>query len=271
MFDRIESKLATGLNPIDKRGTLEGSLHRFSGITDRSGIFTGLTIRLARAVFDAARNITPLLFDDVDIEQLEKIPAPGATSRGGFRKPVSMLVIGQPGTGKTTELRAMIYALQKHYGPHVVVVDTSGDVSGGSSNPHPIMGYARVMPVADPSEQHLVIGEAIANHSPWMLVLDEMKYDQDAARVEEAAQKCPVLCTVHGRDLRSVLQNKLMRSVIGNVDYQTMRRTTEPVFDVAIVAERGYYIVYPQMRESIDALLRGEPDQGIFVARGAMG
>jgi stage III sporulation protein SpoIIIAA len=269
MFQRIESKLQNGLNPIDKRGTLPGALHRFSGITDRDGTFSGMTIRLARAVYGASNNVNQMLLHNPDLGALPMIPKPGFSTSGEVKAPVSVLIIGAPGTGKTTELRAFIYFLQRLFGPHVVTVDTSGDVSGGSSAPHAIMGNARILPVPDPSQQHLIIAEAIANHSPWVLVLDEMKYDNDAIRVEEAAQKCAVVCTVHGMGLRSVLQNKLMRPVVGNIDPVTQRRTTETVFDVGVVTERGYYIVYPNFQKSIDNLLAGGEDDGLIVARGA--
>ena len=269
MFARVDAKLQNGLNPIDKRGTLKGALHRFSGITDRDGTFTGMTIRLARAVYGASQNINAAFLKSFDPSTLKLIHHPPMMAQGAVDQPVSVLIIGEPGTGKTTELRSIIHFLQILFGPHVVVVDTSGDVSGGSTSPHDIMGCARIMPVPDPSQQHLIIGEAIANHSPWVLALDEMKYENDALRVEEAAQKCPVVSTVHGRNLRSVLQNKLLCPVVGNVDYSRMVRTTQTVFDVGIVTGRGYYVVYPNFQQSIDRLLCGEPDDGLVVARGA--
>jgi hypothetical protein len=57
--------------------------------------------------------------------------------------------------------------------------------------------------------------------------------------------------------------------VVGNIDPVTQRRTTETVFDVGVVTERGYYIVYPNFQKSIDNLLAGGEDDGLIVARGA--
>ncbi|MEP7357287.1 MAG: AAA family ATPase, partial [Anaerolineales bacterium] len=167
----------------DNRAGMERTLHRISGIRNRRGAVVGLTCRVGRAVYGTSEIIE-------DIIQSGK----------------SILLLGRPGVGKTTLLReaARILAEKKR----VVVVDTSNEIGGDGDVPHPAVGRARRMQVAQPSLQHEVMIEAVENHNPEVIVIDEIGRELEALAARTIAERgVQLIGTAHGQTLENLLLN----------------------------------------------------------------
>jgi stage III sporulation protein SpoIIIAA len=233
----------------DNRAGIERTLHRISCIRNRRGDIVGLTLRVGRAVYGTIDIIRDLL----ESEQ-------------------SILLLGKPGVGKTTLLReaARVLAEKKR----VVVVDTSNEIGGDGDIPHPAIGRARRMQVARPEYQHEVMIEAVENHMPEVIIIDEIGRQLEASAARTIAERgVQLVGTAHGNSLDNLLQNPTLSDLVGGIqavtlsDEEARRRGTQktvlerkapPTFDVVIeIKDWQHLAVHHDVRASVDALLRG--------------
>ncbi len=241
----------TGEFDADNRAGIERTLHRISAIRNRRTAVVGLTLRVGRAVYGT-----------VDI--IQDIIESGK----------SALILGRPGVGKTTLLReaARILAEQKR----VVIVDTSNEIGGDGDVPHPAVGKARRMQVREPMLQHEVMIEAVENHNPEVIVIDEIGRELEAAAARTIAERgVQLIGTAHGQTLDNLLLNPTLSDLVGGIEAVTLsdeearRRGTQktvlerrapPTFDVLIeIQNRDRFAVHADIMGSVDALLRGFP------------
>jgi stage III sporulation protein SpoIIIAA len=235
----------------DNRAGLERTLHRISAIRNRRGHIVGLTCRVGRAVYGT----TDIIKDLIESGK-------------------SLLILGRPGVGKTTMLReaARILADNKR----VVVVDTSNEIGGDGDVPHPAVGRARRMQVATPALQHEVMIEAVENHNPEVIVIDEIGRELEAAAARTIAERgVQLIGTAHGNNLENLLLNPTLSDLIGGIESVTLsdeearRRGTQktvlerrspPTFDVLIeIQTRDRLAIQEDVADAVDALLRGSP------------
>lgn len=226
------------------RAGIPGTLHRISVIRDGDDLAIGFTIRFGRAIPGIARPLK------------EWISGREST-----------LIIGPPGVGKTTLLRGIVEEKAKTLMARLVIVDTSNEIAGDGAVPHPIIGSARRMMVGDPRKQASIILQAITNHSPETIVVDEIGYHGDVEVLETARRRgVDVVATVHGEDLRDVLENPVLKPLLGYPDLEHGKRLTRPVFRVGIaVLAKGVYKVYPDFQTAIDQALQKEDPEGVIV------
>ena len=237
----------------DNRAGIERTLHRISAIRNRRGSIVGLTCRVGRAVYGT-------------IDIIQDIVESGK----------SILMLGKPGVGKTTMLReaARVLAGKKR----VVVVDTSNEIGGDGDIPHPAVGRARRMQVPQPSLQHEVMIEAVENHMPEVIVIDEIGRELEAMAARTIAERgVQLIGTAHGRTLDNLLLNPTLSDLIGGIESVTLsdeearRRGTQktvlerrapPTFDVLIeIQDRQRLLVHHDVATSVDNILRGRaPD-----------
>jgi stage III sporulation protein SpoIIIAA len=241
----------TGEFDADNRAGIERTLHRISAIRNRRAAVVGLTLRVGRAVYGT-----------VDI--IQDIIESGK----------SVLILGRPGVGKTTLLReaARIIADSKR----VVIVDTSNEIGGDGDVPHPAVGKARRMQVREPMLQHEVMIEAVENHNPEVIVIDEIGREAEAAAARTIAERgVQLIGTAHGQTLDNLLLNPTLSDLVGGIEAVTLsdeearRRGTQktvlerrapPTFDVLIeIQTRDRFAVHLDIMASVDALLRGFP------------
>src|SRR5579885_846293 len=239
----------------DNRAGIERTLHRISAIRNRRGEVIGLTCRVGRAIQG-----TVALIRDV-IEQGQ-----------------SILILGRPGVGKTTLLREAARVLADELGKRVVVVDTSNEIAGDGDVPHPGIGRARRMQVARPAEQHRVMIEAVENHMPEVVVIDEIGTELEALAARTIAERgVQLVGTAHGRTLENLLLNPTLADLVGGIqavtlgDEEARRRGTQktvlerkapPTFDVLVDQEERHLVgVHHDLAAAVDALLRGEAPQ----------
>ncbi len=240
----------------DNRAGLERTLHRISAIRNRRGHIVGLTCRVGRAVYGT-------------IDIIEDIVATGK----------SILMLGRPGVGKTTMLREVARILADGHAPdrpprRVVIVDTSNEIGGDGDIPHPAVGRARRMQVRQPNLQHEVMIEAIENHNPEVIVIDEIGRELEAEAARTIAERgVQLIGTAHGNTLDNLLLNPTLSDLVGGIESVTLsdeearRRGTQktvlerrapPTFDVLIeIQERQRLIVHHDVATSVDHLLRG--------------
>jgi stage III sporulation protein SpoIIIAA len=235
----------------DNRAGIERTLHRISAIRNRSGKVVGLTCRIGRAVFGTI----DILRDMVE---------------GGR----SILLLGRPGVGKTTMLREVARVLADDFGKRVVVVDTSNEIAGDGDIPHPGIGDARRMQVRTPPEQHNVMIEAVENHMPEVIVIDEIGTELEAQAARTIAERgVQLVGTAHGNTLDNLMLNPTLSDLVGGIapvtlgDEEARRRGTQktvlerkapPTFDVLVeIVERDNVIVHRNVAETVDAILRG--------------
>ena len=233
----------------DNRAGLERTLHRISAIRNRRGHIVGLTCRVGRAVYGT-------------IDIIQDLVESGK----------SLLILGKPGIGKTTMLReaARILAESKR----VVIVDTSNEIGGDGDVPHPAVGKARRMQVSKPSLQHEVMIEAVENHNPEVIVIDEIGRELEAAAARTIAERgVQLIGTAHGRSLENLLLNPTLSDLIGGIESVTLsdeearRRGTQktvlerrapPTFDMLVeIQERDRLAIYQDVSDAVDNLVRG--------------
>ena len=237
----------------DNRAGIERTLHRISAIRNREGRIVGLTCRVGRAVFGTIGLIE-------DLVQLGK----------------SILLLGRPGVGKTTMLREVARVLADELGKRVVIVDTSNEIAGDGDIPHPAIGHARRMQVPTPTMQHAVMIEAVENHMPEAIIIDEIGTELEAMAARTIAERgVQLVGTAHGNTLENLILNPTLSDLIGGVqtvtlgDEEARRRRTQksilerkapPTFDVVVeIQDFNRVAVHPDVAEVVDATLRGRP------------
>ena len=236
----------------DNRAGIERTLHRISAIRNRNGKVVGLTCRVGRAVYGTIEIIA-------DFVETGK----------------SILIMGRPGIGKTTMLREAARVLADDFGKRVVVVDTSNEIAGDGDIAHPAIGKARRMQVRTPSLQHEVMIEAVENHMPQVIVIDEIGTELEAQAARTIAERgVQLIGTAHGNNLDNLMLNPTLSDLIGGIqsvtlgDEEARRRRTQksvlerkapPTFDVIVeIQDRERVAVHSDVAETIDALLRGD-------------
>ncbi len=236
----------------DNRAGITRTLHRISAIRNRQGKVVGLTCRVGRAVYGT-------------IDIIQDIVTSGK----------SILLLGRPGVGKTTLLREAARVLADQ-GKRVVIVDTSNEIGGDGDIPHPAIGRARRMQVRKPSEQHEVMIEAVENHMPEVIVIDEIGRELEAEAARTIAERgVQLIGTAHGRTLANLLLNPTLSDLVGGIESVTLsdeearRRGTQksvlerrspPTFDVLIeIVDRQHLIVHHDVSKAVDAILRNRP------------
>ena len=237
----------------DNRAGIERTLHRISAIRNRNGKIVGLTCRIGRAVYGTIEIIS-------DFVETGK----------------SILIMGRPGIGKTTMLREAARVLADDLGKRVVVVDTSNEIAGDGDIPHPAIGKARRMQVRTPSMQHEVMIEAVENHMPQVIVIDEIGTELEAAAARTIAERgVQLIGTAHGNNLDNLMLNPTLSDLIGGIqsvtlgDEEARRRRTQksvlerkapPTFDVIVeIQDRERVAVHSDVADTVDAMLRGDP------------
>ena len=237
----------------DNRAGIERTLHRISAIRNRSGKVVGLTCRIGKAVFGTIEIIN-------DFVETGK----------------SLLIMGRPGIGKTTMLREAARVLADDLDKRVVVVDTSNEIAGDGDIPHPAIGKARRMQVRTPSLQHEVMIEAVENHMPQVIVIDEIGTELEAQAARTIAERgVQLIGTAHGNTLDNLMLNPTLSDLIGGIqsvtlgDEEARRRRSQksvlerkapPTFDVIIeIQDREKVLVHADVSDTVDALLRGDP------------
>jgi stage III sporulation protein SpoIIIAA len=248
-IDYVDERV--GQFDADNRAGLERTLHRISAIRNRLGTIVGLTLRVGRAVYGT-------------IDIIEDIIESGK----------SILILGRPGVGKTTLLReaARILAEMKR----VIIVDTSNEIGGDGDVPHPAVGKARRMQVREPMLQHEVMIEAVENHNPEVIVIDEIGRELEALAARTIAERgVQLIGTAHGNTLENLLLNPTLSDLVGGIEAVTLsdeearRRGTQktvlerrapPTFDVLIeIQNRDRFAIHMDIMAAVDALLRGFP------------
>ena len=236
----------------DNRAGIERTLHRISAIRNRRGEIVGLTCRVGRAVFGTVTLVRDLL----------------DSGR-------SLLLMGPPGVGKTTALREIARVLADELGKRVVVIDTSNEIAGDGDIPHPAIGRARRMQVARPELQHQVMIEAVENHMPEVIVIDEIGTELEAQAARTIAERGVMLvATAHGNELANLIKNPTLSDLVGGIqsvtlgDEEARRRRTqktvleraaEPTFPLAVeIHSRGRWLVHSDVAQTVDLLLRGQ-------------
>ncbi|KAL0696133.1 hypothetical protein Bca4012_063313 [Brassica carinata] len=234
----------------DNRAGIEGTLHRISAIRNRKGFIVGLTCRVGRAVSGHIDMLYDLLH---------------------YGK--SILFVGRPGVGKTTVLREMARVLSDEFQKRVVIIDTSNEIGGDGDIPHSAIGGARRMQVPKPSLQHRVMIEAVENHMPQVIIVDEIGTEAEALACRSIAERGVMLIgTAHGEQLQDIIKNPTLSDLIGGIETVTLgdeeararrsqksilERKTPPTFYFLIeMRERDYWIAH-QTEKSVDMLLRG--------------
>jgi len=235
----------------DNRAGLERTLHRISAIRNRRGHIVGLTCRVGRAVYGTTDIINDLI-----------------------QSGKSLLLLGRPGIGKTTMLREAARILAESQ--RVVIVDTSNEIGGDGDVPHPAVGKARRMQVAKPSLQHEVMIEAVENHNPEAIVIDEIGRELEAEAARTIAERgVQLIGTAHGNNLENLLLNPTLSDLVGGIESVTLsdeearRRGTQktvlerrspPTFDMLIeIQSRDRLTIHDDVAAAVDALLRGFP------------
>jgi len=248
-LDYVEARL--GAFGGDNRAGIPATLHRISAMRNRRGVIVGLTLRVGRAVM----GIVDIVRDIIESGE-------------------SLLLMGRPGLGKTTLLREMGRVLADEIGKRVVIVDTSNEIAGDGDVPHPAIGRARRMQVARVEQQHDVMIEAVANHMPEVVVIDEIgRLEETLAARTIAERGVQLIATVHGNTLDNLLANPTMSDLVGGVqavtlsDEEARRRRTQktvlerkapPTFNVVVeMIERDKVAVRRPVADVVDSLLRG--------------
>nr|WPV76487.1 hypothetical chloroplast RF45 [Naviculales sp.]WPV76575.1 hypothetical chloroplast RF45 [Naviculales sp.] len=235
----------------ENRAGIERTLHRISCIRNRQFLINGLTCRVGRAVFGTISVVRDLL-------ESEK----------------SILILGKPGIGKTTIIREIGRVLADEMEKRVIIIDTSNEIAGDSDIPHSGIGRARRMQVAKTELQHHVMIEAVENHMPQVIIIDEIGTELEVLAARTIAEKgVQLVGTTHGNSLENLVKNPPLADLIGGIQYVTLsddeakRRGTQksilerkayPAFEIAIeINQQNSWTIYEDVKTSVDLLLRG--------------
>jgi stage III sporulation protein SpoIIIAA len=235
----------------DNRAGIEKTLHRISAIRNRTGKIIGLTCRVGRAIFGTIGMIRDLV----------------ETGK-------SILMLGRPGVGKTTALREIARVLADDLHKRVVIIDTSNEIAGDGDVAHPAIGRARRMQVAHPELQHQVMIEAVENHMPEVIVIDEISTELEALAARTIAERgVQLIGTAHGNQIENLIKNPTLSDLVGGIQAVTLgddearrrgsqktvlERKAPPTFEIAVeMLERQSWVVHENVADTIDNLLRG--------------
>jgi stage III sporulation protein SpoIIIAA len=247
-IDYITKRISKFSN--ENRAGIERTLHRISCIRNRQFLINGLTCRVGRAVFGTISVIRDLL----ESEQ-------------------SILILGKPGVGKTTIIREIARVLADEMEKRVVIIDTSNEIAGDSDIPHSGIGRARRMQVAKTELQHQIMIEAVENHMPQVIIIDEIGTELEVLAARTIAEKgVQLVGTTHGNCLENLIKNPPLADLIGGIQYVTLsdeeakRRGTQksilerkayPAFEIIIeINEQNCWTIHEDVKSSVDLLLR---------------
>ena len=237
----------------DNRSGIPGTLHRISAIRNRQGKVIGLTCRIGRVVTGTIACIKDFV------------------TQGK-----SILFLGRPGVGKTTKLREISRLMADEVGKRVIVVDTSNEIAGDGDYPHPAIGKARRMQVRQPEFQKDIMIEAVENHTPEVIVVDEIGTEAEAQAARTIAERGVMLiATAHGNCLENLIKNPTLSDLVGSIQSVTLgddeakrrgcqktvlEREKQPTFDIVIeIIDRNTLAIYKDTAEAVDYILRGWP------------
>ena len=235
---------------LDHRAGIQRTLHRISSLVNRSEEVIGLTCRVGRAVFGT-------------VEILRDVAESGR----------SILILGPPGVGKTTLLREMARVLADELNKRVIVVDTSNEIAGDGDIPHPAIGHARRMQVPRPELQHEVMIEAVENHMPEVIIIDEIGRELEAMAARTIAERgVQLVATAHGNTLENLAQNPTLSDLIGGIQAVTLsdeearyrgtqktvlERRAPPTFDILVeMKDRETVAIHMDVAATVDSMLR---------------
>ncbi len=237
----------------DNRAGIERTLHRISALRNRYNDIVGLTLRVGRTIYGTIKIIEDLI----------------STGR-------SVLLLGKPGVGKTTMLREIARVLADDAHKRVIVVDTSNEIAGDGDIPHRGIGRARRMQVTTPTLQHSVMIEAVENHMPEVIIVDEIGTSLDATAARTIAERgVQLVATAHGNTLENLVVNPTLSDLIGGIHTVTLgdteayrrrtqktvqERTSAPTFDILVEIQGWNRVsIHPNVAETVDQFLRGFP------------
>ena len=235
----------------ENRAGIDRTLHRISCIRNRQFLINGFTCRVGRAVFGTISVVRDLL-------ESEK----------------SILILGKPGVGKTTIIREIARVLADELEKRVVIIDTSNEIAGDSDIPHSGIGRARRMQVAKTECQHQVMIEAVENHMPQVIIIDEIGTELEVLAARTIAEKgVQLVGTTHGNSLENLIKNPPLSDLIGGIQYVTLsddeakRRGTQksilerkayPAFEIIIeINHQNSWTIHEDVKNSVDLVLRG--------------
>ena len=235
----------------ENRAGIERTLHRISCIRNRQFLINGLTCRVGRVVFGIISVVRDLL-------ESEK----------------SILILGKPGVGKTTIIREIARVLADEMQKRVIIIDTANEIAGDSDIPHSGIGRARRMQVAKTEFQHQVMIEAVENHMPQVIIVDEIGTELEVLAARTIAEKgVQLVGTTHGNCLENLIKNPPLVDLIGGIQYVTLsddeakRRGTQksilerkayPAFEIIIeINHQNSWTIHEDVNKAVDLFLRG--------------